>query len=44
MRDDVLLTRAHYDVAYTMHQPNGADCDPICCSASPGALTLPKTK
>jgi len=43
-RDQVLLTRAHYDVAYTMQQPNGPNCDPICCSAPSGALTLPKAK
>jgi hypothetical protein len=41
-RDDVRLTRAHFDVAYQISQPNGSGCEPACCSAQ-GALTLPQT-
>jgi len=42
LRDDVLLTHAHYDVAYQMQEANGPGCGPVCCSAPQGALTLPK--
>lgn len=44
LRDGVPLTRAHYDVTYTVNYPNGPECGLACCSAPPGALTLPKRK
>jgi hypothetical protein len=44
LRDGVPLTRAHYDVTYTVNYPNGPECGLACCWAPPGALTLPKRK
>lgn len=44
LRDGVLLTRGHFDVAYATHYPNGPECGGACCSAKHGALTLPAPK
>lgn len=41
VRDDVPITRAHFDVDYQTVQPNGPGCTPACCSARLGRLTLP---